>query len=164
MILFFWWGKCGMHVSTRLFGFSLAACLFVVSRILVLQLSPCFHLPFRTCGIVLRLDHQRSCFELVFGIAFGLKFDIDSFLTFQSYAQKNAFWVFPIFAWTFLTLSICPKQTKHKQPPAVAIKHGFSTSGHDFQPFATGSGSPCSPTVAPYQAAALWHSFRSTAA
>ena len=81
------------YINALLFVVSLAACLCVVSRMLVLQLSPCFHLPFRTCGIVLRLDHQRSCFELVFGIAFGLKFDIDSFLTFQScwYAQKNAF-------------------------------------------------------------------------
>ena len=58
-MIFFWLGTCDLHVSTRLFGFSLAACLFA-------------WFPDLGHVLVLRLEHQRSCFELVFDIAFGL--------------------------------------------------------------------------------------------
>lgn len=49
------------------------------------------------------------------------------------------------------------KHLPKKDTTQATNKHRF----HHFPPFVIGSGSSGSPTVAPYQAAALWHSFRS---
>ena len=106
--------------------------------------------------------HERSCFRF--------KGYFDSLLTLKQcwIVEKNeqksmisALRVVPVFVWTFLTSSICPNKTQ--ATTRSWYQTWFSTSGHQFPPSLASTGSSCSPTVAPYQAAALWHSFRSAA-
>lgn len=113
-----------MEQSDCIFIFQQHACLsflgFWSGNFVLVSIDHLWHL------VVHQLEHERSCF--------WFKGYFDSLLTLKQcwIVAKNeqksmisALRVVPVFVWTFLTSSICPQQTKHKQPPGVDIKHGF---------------------------------------